>query len=55
MVGRKIFELGVIATTLTFAYPLSAAIYRPISKLSAEDCEEDLQHPVEEVYFAKGV
>ena len=55
MVGKKIFELGVIATTLTFAYPLSAAIFRPISTLPAEHCEEDLTHHVEEVYFEKGV
>jgi hypothetical protein len=55
MVGKKIFELGVIATTLTFAYPLSAAIFRPISKISAEDCEEDLRDHLEEVYFEKGV
>lgn len=55
LVGKKIFEIGVIASTLTVAYPLSAAIFRPVSRISADACEIDLRHPVEEVYFDKGV
>ena len=55
MVGKKIFELTVIASTLTVAYPLSAAIFRPISTISPDECEIDLKSEVEEVFFEKGV
>lgn len=35
LLGKKIFEVGVITASLLFAYPLSAAIYHPTSKICA--------------------
>ena len=33
LIGKKIFEVGVITGSLSVAYPLSAAIFHPTSKI----------------------
>ena len=53
-VGKKLFEVGTITFSLLFAYPISAAIFPPTSKICTTQCEPDVEH-LEEVYFNKGV
>lgn len=52
VIAKKIFEVASVSLALGMAFPISAAIFHPTSKLSADG--HDLDHHNREVYFAKG-